>query len=117
MLNGALLGILEDAAAAVLTMTEGLEQEEFFASRLTQQEVLHQLRIMTDTVGNLPAGTRALLAEIDWAGWTALGMQLKAADLRARDAVWFGVRALVPALLLWLRVYRRHRPEMFSFIP
>lgn len=117
MLNGALLGILEDAATAVLTMTEGLEQEEFFASRLTQKEVLRQLRIMTDTVGNLPAETRAQLAEIDWAGWTALGMQLKAADLREREAIWFGVRSLVPALLLWLRVYRKNQPEMFSFVP
>ncbi len=117
MLNGALLGILEDAATAVLALTDGLDADAFFASRLAREEVLCQLRIMTETVASLPAETRMLLADIDWAGWTALGMQLKTDGLRERAAVWAGVQTLAPALLLWLRVYRRSRPEMFSFIP
>jgi len=117
MLNGALLGILEDAATAVLTMTEGLEQEEFFASHLTRQEVLRQLRSMSDSVGNLPAATRAQLAEIDWAAWSVLGLELKKAENHGREVIWFAIQSLVPATLLWLRVYRKHQPQMFSFTP
>ena len=117
MLNGALLGILEEAATAVLTMCEGLEEEEFFASRLTQKEVLRQLRIMSDTVGNMPAETRTCLAEIDWEGWSALGVELRKETASGREQLWFAIRSLVPATLLWLRVYRKNQPEMFSFIP
>ena len=34
----------------------------------------------------------------------------------ARDeALWFGVRSLVPATLSWLRVYRHSHPELFTY--
>jgi len=96
-------------------MTEGLEQEEFFATRLTRQEVLRQMNIMAETAGNMPDEIRAILSEIDWQGWTALGIQLKIPDGFDRDALWFGVRSLVPAMLMWLRVYRQNQPEVFAF--
>lgn len=117
MLNGVLLGILRDAASAVLALADGLEQEEFFASYAIRQEVLRQLRIISETAANLPVETRLLLADIDWAGWTALGMALKADRAPPREMVWSAVQTQVPALLLWLRVYRKQRPRMFSFIP
>jgi uncharacterized protein with HEPN domain len=109
------LGILEEAATAVLTLSEGLDEQEFFATRLTQQEVLRQLRIMAATADNLTQELKVTLAEIDWAGWSALGMQLNIAGGPDHDAIWFGVRSLVPAMLMWLRVYRQNQPEVFAF--
>lgn len=116
MLNSAaLLGILEEAGTAILTLSEGLDEKEFFATRLTQQEVLRQLRIMTETSDNLTKELKTELAEIDWAGWSMLGQQLKLADSFDREALWFGVRSLVPSMLMWLRVYRQNQPEVFAF--
>lgn len=115
MLSSALLGILEQAGMAVLTLSEGLEEEEFFATRLTQQEVLRQLRIMAETTANIPMEVKAQLAEIDWAGWSVLGLQLNIAGGFDHEALWFGVRSLVPAMLMWLRVYHQNQPEVFSF--
>ena len=100
MLIGPLLCILQDAAAAMLTITDGPDEEEFFTCRLTWQEVMRQPRIMTGNVGNLPPGTDAQMAEIDWADWAALGMQLKEKDRFEHEAIWLRVRSLMPALLL-----------------
>ncbi len=114
LLAGALLGILEEAGTSILTLTEGLEPDDFFASRLTRRETLTQMRIMTKTAANLPAGIKQHMAEIDWAGWSGLGVQLTLADDFERDALWFGIRSLVPATLMWMRVYRKNSPELFS---
>lgn len=114
LLSGALLGIFEEAGTAILTLTEGLEPEEFFASRLTQQETLNQLRIMAETANNVPPAIKQRLPEVDWAGWALLGSQLQLSGGFERDAVWFAVRSLVPAMLMWLRVYRKGMPELFS---
>jgi len=115
LLAGALLGILEEAGTSILTLTESLEPEEFFASRLTRQETLKQMRIMAETAANLPDELKQHMAEIDWAGWTGLGVQLTLAGDFERDALWFGIRSLVPATLMWMRVYRKDMPELFSF--
>jgi uncharacterized protein with HEPN domain len=117
MLAGAMLGILEEAAITILTLTEGLEPEEFFAGRLTQQEVLRQTRIMAETAVNLPQELKQQMAEIDWAGWSVLCMQLRVSGGSERDALWFGVRSQVPATLMWLRVYRKNTPQLFSLAP
>lgn len=116
LLSGALLGILEESGMAILTMTEDIEPEEFFASRLTQQEVLRQMRVMTETAANLPYDLKLKVAEIDWAGWSVLNTQLSVAGGFERDALWFAVRSLIPATLMWLRVYRKDAPELFSLI-
>lgn len=117
MLSGALFGILNEAGTAILTLTEGVEPEEFFGSRITQQEVLRQMRIMAETAANVPHELKQRMAEIDWAGWSVLDTQLKVAGGFERDALWFAVRSLVPATLLWLQVYRKNTPEIFSLAP
>ncbi len=117
MLSGPLLDILEEAGENVLTLTEGLEPEEFFSSHLTQMEALRQIKNMAETAGNLPPGLKSQIAEIDWGGWSVLGTQLATTGGFERDAVWFGVRSLIPATLLWLRVYRKNQPELFSYAP
>lgn len=117
MLSGPLLDILQEAGENVLTLTEGLEPEEFFSSHLTQMEALRQIRNMAETAGNLPPELKSQIAEIDWAGWSVLGAQLATTGGFERDAVWFGVRSLIPATLLWLRVYRNSQPRLFSYAP
>lgn len=115
MISAALLGILEEAGIAVLTLSEGLAKDEFFSTRLTQQEVLRQLRIMTETSASMSKELKMELTEIDWASWSVLGLQLRIAGGFDREAVWFSVRSLVPAMLMWLRVYRQNQPEFFAF--
>lgn len=115
MLDGALLGIIEQAGVAVLTLTEDIAEGEFFASRLTRIEVLRQLRTIADSVAGMSPALRRTLAEVDWPTWDALGPLLRAPRVRAQDeAVWFAVGSTVPALLLWMRVYRKNQPELFQ---
>jgi uncharacterized protein with HEPN domain len=101
----------------VLTLTEGLEQDEFLRSRLTRLETQRQLKTMCETIAALPARTKALLAEVDWSGWSTVARQLDATDDEARDTLWFAVRSLAPATLMWLRVYRKNQPELFEYKP
>lgn len=117
MLNGPLLDILEQTGTGVLILTEGLEEAEFFATRLTRQEVLERMQTMATTATHVPSEVKVQLAEIDWAGWSALAAQFSAPGDSERDALWFGVRSLVPATLMWLRVYRSNQPELFSYAP
>lgn len=115
MLNASLLTIIEETGVNILTLTEGLEQEEFFALRLTPINTLQQLRTVVDSILQLPLETQAILAEIDWPGWHAVARQLNANTPEARDAIWFAIRSLVPAMLMWLRIYRKNQPELFSY--
>lgn len=115
LLTAAQLGILDDSGAAILTLTEGLEEADFFATRLTREEAVRHLTAMTQTVANIPPEVRERMPEVNWEGWTMLGWDLKGQRRDDRGSVWFGVRSLVPATLLWLRLYRQSRPELFEF--
>lgn len=117
LLSSAQLGILEDAGAAIMTLTEGVEPEEFFASRITQQEVLRQTRVMAETSANVTEDLKRKMPEIDWPGWFVLHSQLIGQGGFERDALWFAVRSLIPATLLWLRFYRKELPGLFSPLP
>jgi uncharacterized protein with HEPN domain len=117
MLNASLLSIIEEAGVAVLTLTEGLEKDEFLASRLTRAETQCQLKIMGDSAANLPPQMQALLAEVDWSGWQRVAQRLGASGDAEQEALWFAVRSLVPATLMWLRVYRTNQPEVFECKP
>ena len=117
MLNASLLAIIEEACIAVLTLTEGLEESEFLKSRLTRVEVTRQIRIITDIATKLPAQTCAVMAEVDWQGWAATARQLTEPGSAADEALWFVVRSLIPATIMWLRVYRKNQPELFDYAP
>lgn len=114
MLNASLLSIIEEAGIAVLTLTEGLEKDEFLSSRLTRAETARQLKIMSDSIASLPQSTQTLLEEIDWNGWQSLALRI---DKTEDEALWFAACSLVPATLMWLRVYRKNQPEVFDFKP
>jgi hypothetical protein len=118
MLTGALLGILHEAAQAVLTLTDDVSAERLAALRLTRDEVVRQLLVIADTSLNLPAPDRAALSGIDWQAWPVVASMLRSADLAARhEALDFALRSLVPALILGLALYRKSRPELFRLIP
>lgn len=117
MLNASLLSIIEEAGIAVLILTEGLEEEEFRNSRLTRAEVGRQVKVMTGLAGKLPPRTCTLMAEVDWAGWATVARQLNEPGWTAEDALWFAARSLIPATVMWLRVYRKNQPELFDFAP
>jgi uncharacterized protein with HEPN domain len=117
MLNASLLSLIEEAGIAVLTLTEGLEKDEFLASRLTRAETQRQVKIMGESAANLPPQMQTALAEVDWAGWHSVARQLGADHAAGQEALWFAVRSLVPATLMWLRVYRTNQPEVFECKP
>ena len=117
MLNASLLSIIEEAGVAVLTLTEGLEKDEFLASRLTRAEVLRQVRIISASTGNVPPPTQALLPEVEWRGWQSVAQQLDDGPAAQGETLWFAVRSLVPATLMWLRVYRQNQPQVFQWTP
>ncbi|CDQ10240.1 conserved hypothetical protein [Acidithiobacillus ferrivorans] len=106
--------VIEAAGTAVLTLTEGLEKEEFLASRLTRAETRRQLRLMSAAALLLSAEIHALMVEIDWDGWRTLDQRLATSDQAADILLWLAVRALAPDTLMWLRVYRKNQPEWFK---
>ena len=117
MLNASLLSIIEEAGAAVLILSEGLEKDEFLASRLTRAETQRQVKTLSESIANLAPQTLSTLAEVDWAGWHSVARQLGADKGAEQEALWFAVRSLVPATLMWLRVYRKEQPEIFECKP
>lgn len=122
MINASLLSIIEEAGAAVLILTEGLEKDEFLASRITRAETQRQIKTLSHSIANLSPQVQTTFAEVDWAGWDAVARQLGRdtgthPSGAEQDALWFAVRALVPATLMWLRVYRKQQPEIFECKP
>jgi uncharacterized protein with HEPN domain len=117
LVSGALLNIIEEACEGVLTLTEDVEPEDFFSSRLTQQEVIRQIRIIAESAANVPEEVKRKMAEVDWAGWQVLLSQVNTMGGFERDAIWFAVRSMVPATLMWLRVFRNSQPQFFELKP
>lgn len=118
IINSALLGLIEQAGTAIATLVEGLERDELLRSRLTRTEVLRQLKILADSVGQLAPAARAEMPELDWSGWDAMRPRFAApAGESLVEALWFACAALVPATLLWLRVYQQSQPELFRMAP
>ncbi len=114
MLSISPFNAVEEAGTAVLTLTEGLEKEEFLASRLTRAETRRQLRFMSAAALLLSAEIHALMVEIDWDGWRTLDQRLATSDQAADILLWLAVRALAPDTLMWLRVYRKNQPAWFK---
>lgn len=118
ILHSALLGLIEQAGTAVAILVEGLAREELLRSRLTRFEVLRQLKTLAESAGQVDAAERAAMPELDWPGWDAMRMQFSGPGGQAQDeALWFACESLVPATLLWLRVYQQSQPELFRMAP
>lgn len=115
MYGAALLKAIDESGINILTLVEGVVPSELLASRLTQMEVIHQLRTLIDAADGLPAAVREGMPEIDWPGIRAAGQALSGPPGPARnDALLFASQALVPATLMWLRVYQQQHPDWFA---
>lgn len=115
MLNSVLFLIMEEACTAVLILGADVEREEFLASRLTRGEVQRQLLIIANAADDVPAAMRQLLPELEWDGWDKVRRELQQAQPGADEVLWFALRSLAPATLMWLQVYRKNEPELFAF--
>lgn len=112
--GSALLALIEQAGTGIAILIEGLARDELLRSRLTRAEVLRQLRTLADSAGQVPPALRADMPELDWPGWDAMRARLKAPSGPALDeALGFACESLVPATLLWLRVYQKSQPALF----
>ena len=115
MYAAALLKTIEDAGVAILTLTEGLQDAELLASRLTRHEVTRQLRLLTAAAAALPPDIHQGMPELDWSGMAAMGAALAGSPgVAFDDAMLFGARALTPAAMMWLRVYKTQHPPWFA---
>ncbi|TXT37043.1 MAG: hypothetical protein FD135_3881 [Comamonadaceae bacterium] len=118
ILHSARLGLIEQAATAVAILVEGLEREELLRSRLTRQEVLRQLITLAHSAAQVEPPERLQMPELDWDGWDALQRRFaEPASAALDEALWFACESLVPATLLWLRVYQQSQPELFRMAP
>ncbi len=118
IINSALLSLIEQAGTAIATLVEGLERNELLRSRLTRLEVLRQLNTLADSVGRLEPAVRGEMHELDWTGWDAMRPHFcDLAGAALDEAQWFACESLVPATLLWLRVYQRSHPVLFRMTP
>lgn len=118
ILDSALLGLMEQAGMDVATLIEGLDRAELLRSRLTRAEVLRQLKQMADSAAQVEPAMRAAMPELDWSGWDAMRSRFDAPTGEALDeTLWFACTSLMPATLLWLRVYQQSQPELFRLAP
>lgn len=114
MLRSALLSLIQGACESVLILVEQLPREELMRSRLTRAEVQRQLTTLARSATQVEPAARAAMPELDWPGWDALGLRVAGPPGEALDdALWFACESLVPATLLWLRVYQQGQPELF----
>jgi uncharacterized protein with HEPN domain len=118
LLDRARLGLIVQAGEAVAILTEGLERSELLRSRLTRGEVLRQLQQLADNASQIGMPLQHAMPELDWNGWQAMRARFTEAPGAAfDDAFWFACESLVPATLLWLRVYQHSQPELFRMVP
>ena len=118
LITTALLGLIEQAGTAIATLIEGLERDDLLRSRLTRGEVLRQLKTLADSAGQVEPAARAEMPELDWTGWDAMRPRFSSPPGEPLDeALWFACESLVPATLLWLRVYQQSQPVLFRMAP
>lgn len=115
MLNAALLGIIEDAARSMVTLTAEVDEDAFTRSRLTLSVVRRHARNLVDTAANLPVITQVSLERLDWDAWAVVVREAGRGGAAASSALWFAARSLAPATLLWLATYRKRQPELFLY--
>ncbi len=117
MLDAAMLMSLDEVCTNVLILAEGLEKQEFLSSRLTRAEVKHQILTMTGLAKNISPAVCKTMPELDWAGFEVLTAQISRGGESENEALWFAISASIPAALMWLRIYKKSHPDLFSFMP
>lgn len=115
MLHRMQCDIMKLAGEAILALLADMQSEdELFESAATLHVVEAQLLVMSQTLAHLSPGLHQRLHRIDWQGWGQLHRLLESGDEPRREAVWYGVRALVPATLELVADLRRREPQWFE---
>ena len=116
MLTGAMLGLMERIALDVMILTEEINEDEFFASRLTRVQTLQLLSSFAKTAANLSPATRERMHEIDWGAWSALAKVLPKSSQHPLQ-IWVAIKELTPMTVQQLSSYRKKQPQLFSVVP
>lgn len=116
MLTGAMLGLMEQIALDIMTLTEEINGAEFFASRLTRAQTLQLLGSLAQTAANLPAEARERMPQIDWTAWAALAKVLPKPSQHPLQ-IWVAIKELTPMTVQLLHDYKRTQPQLFSIAP
>lgn len=95
-------------------LAEMQAEDELFCSVATLHEVEAQLLVMSQTLAHLAPELHQRLGRIDWQGWGQLHHLLETDTQPRREAVWYGVRSLVPATLDLIAELRRREPTWFE---
>jgi uncharacterized protein with HEPN domain len=90
-------------------------EEELFASANTLACVEMHLLRMAQTLAHWPEPLRLRLVQLDWHGWIRLQDLLEADGQPRREAVWYGIHALVPATLELIDRLRQQEPAWFEW--
>ena len=115
MLHRMQCDIVRIAGETILQLLAEMQSEdELFASGATLHVVEAQLLVMSQTLAHLAPELRERLHRIDWQGWGQLHHLLESGGQPRREAVWYGVRALVPATLELVADLRRREPLWFG---
>lgn len=115
MLTGALLGLMEQLALNIITLTEESSEREFFDSRITRAQTLMMLGNLAKSAANLPPEACARLPQIDWAAWHAVRIALAKPDQHPLQ-IWVAIKELTPMTLHHLYDYKRTQPQLFSMV-
>jgi len=97
-----------------LLLAEMQTEDELFESSATLHAVEAQLLLMSQTLAHLAPELHARLHRIDWQGWGHLHHLLQTDGQPRREAVWYGVRSLVPATLELIADLRKREPLWFE---
>jgi hypothetical protein len=89
-------------------------EEELFTSANTLACVEMHLLRMAQTLAHWPEPLRLRLVQLDWHGWVRLQGLLEADGQPRREAVWYGIHALVPATLELIARLRQQEPAWFE---
>jgi uncharacterized protein with HEPN domain len=115
MIVGALLGLMEQLALNIITLTEESSEREFFDSRITRAQTLMMLGNLAKSAANLPPDACARLPQIDWAAWHAVRIALAKPDQHPLQ-IWVAIKELTPMTLHHLYDYKRTQPQLFSMV-
>lgn len=116
MLSGTMLGLMRQIGLDIMVLTEEINENEFFASRLTRAETLRLLKSMTKTAASLPAETRERMPEIDWVAWNRLEIVLNNPSKHPLQ-LWVTIKELTPMTIQKLNGYKKSHPQLFSVVP
>ena len=114
-LTAVMLRMIEQTRIDILVLTEELDDQEFFASRLTRLQTFQLLGALAQTARNLPLDVRKRLSAINWEAWDALPLAL-ANPTQHAFRIWVAAKELTPMTVQNLFDYKRIEPDLFNMM-